>query len=646
MAKKSMILLFLTVIIPGAVFARLPNDPDVSQWSFADTKAYEAWDLATGSREVVVAIVDNGFDTFHPELVHNVWQNEDEIPNNGIDDDHNGYVDDIWGWNFVEDTNDPRPSVLNLTEADIADGSLHHGTLVAGIIGASANNNQFSAGVNWNVSLMNLKVVGNSGNIAVARIAEAIRYAVDNGAHIINISLVGPNSQNDLKTAVKYAYDNGVAVIAASGNDYLSLDMYPKYPVCADEEGDASEEWLLGVSAINEQHFLAQFANRGSCIDITAPGVHISSTMRYAPRYGLSKLYGGTFSGTSFAAPFVSGAAALIKSIHPEWNPKKIYETILKTAHKTPPADETAYALQFGRGLVQIDRAVKAALAEVAGFHAMKDIVAYAPISGAVHPAAFLGAPKGAKALAAYTNGRARGFVGIFAKGWTKNEIVLFDESWRVTGRSEIPGGSSFSLAVADVMGDAAPEIVLAPKFASKTIFRVYALQGKELRAVINGVAHTGASVGLVENKQKKRYEIIAVYGGRLHRYDDAFAVVKTIDLFHVKTTAPVGAGDIDGDGAQEYVVGSGPSDEPKLAYFEEDGRWLRTFYAYDGGYRGGLALVVGDYDSDGKDDIAVALAAGGQPVRVWTEKSKRLAEWYPFGEGFLENMILVGIYK
>lgn len=670
MAKKSMILLALAALLPSAIFAYLPNDPEATQWSYADTKVFEAWDLATGSRDVVVAIIDNGFDTFHPELVHNVWINDDEIPGNGIDDDNNGYIDDVWGWNFVgEDldgnvglseeemkgNNDPRPSVLNLTPAEIADGSLHHGTLVAGIIGARANNNQFGAGINWDVRLMNLKVVGNSGNIAIARIAEAIRYAADNGADIINISLVGPAEQQDLKDSVRYAYEKGVTIIAAAGNDYLSLDMYPRYPICADEEGDTTDEWVLGVSAVNEEHALAQFSNRGRCIDIAAPGVHISSTLRYAPRYGLEKLYGGRFSGTSFAAPFVAGTAALIKSIHPEWGPKQIFETILKNVHKTPPQNENEYHRYFGAGLVQIDRAVRSALAEVIGFHALGSVVSYALSRGLVQedrretsaPAvAKAGVPRGAKALAFFRVRDRFEAVGIFAKNRTRDEVVFFDDAWRVTRRWEIPASSLFSLAVGDIAEDNAPELVIAPRAGSRTVFRVYALDGKELRAETTAKAHTGAHIGLVENKHKKRMEIIAVYGGRLYRYDDRFEVVKTIDLPHVRGSAPVGAGDIDGDGRQEYVIGSGPGDEPKLAYYEEDGRWLRTFYAYDPGVLGGLALVVGDYDMDGKDDVVVAVANSGQPVRVWTDRSKRIAEWFPFGAGSRESMILVGRYK
>lgn len=662
---------FVFFTFPATVLARVPNDPEVSQWSFTDVKAFDAWELATGSSEVVVAVIDNGFDTFHPELFDNVWKNEDEIPDNGRDDDNNGYIDDVWGWNFVgvdrngdgafteeelSGNNDPRPDVLGITVAEIEDGSIHHGTLVAGLIGARGDNQRFGAGLNWNVKLMNVKVVGNSGNISIARIADAIRYAVDNGADVINISLIGPAGQEDLKEAIQYAYAEGVAVVAASGNDYLSLDLYPKYPICADEEGDAADEWILGVSAIDESHRLAQFANRGSCIDITAPGTHISSTLRYAPRFGLDKLYGGTFSGTSFAAPFVSATAALLKSIHPEWGPKEIFSTILSTVHKTPPVDELEYARYFGRGLIQIDKAVKAALAKIVSHHPLQSLVAYRKDTGALSemsPKIAAGAivvaqgapPAGLKAVASFRDGAVSGFVGILQTAKNGNEAVVFDTAWRATNRFELPFRGAVSLAVGNVLNDSRPEIIVAAHDTSSVLFSIYSLIGEELRTVPTKDRHRGVSLGLVGTKDKPK-DILAVFNARLHRFSQSFDIVQTIPLPSVQNTAPVSAGDIDGDGLQEYVVGSGALDAPTLAYFDEDGTWKRTFPAFDPGYAGGVQALVGDYDLDGKDDVIVAGNAGGVPIRVWTDRSKRIAEFWPFADGSRGNVLLVGRYR
>ncbi len=660
-AKKSILYLaFLFAVLPGIVRAQLPNDPDVAQWSYRDVKAFDAWELATGSSDVIVAVIDNGFDTFHPELVDNVWKNEDEIPDNGIDDDHNGYIDDVWGWNFfpvdvdndggfspeeLKGNNDPRPDVTGVTQEEILDGSIHHGTLVAGLIGAKANNNQFGAGINWHVKLMNVKVVGNTGNTEVAQIADAIRYAVDNGADIINISLVGPAEQEDLKAALHYAYDRGVAAIAASGNDYLSLDTYPRYPICADEEGDTTEEWVLGVSAIDESHHLAQFANRGHCVDIAAPGMHISSTMRYAPRYGLNTLYGGPFSGTSFAAPFVSATAALIKGIHPEWGAKEIFDTILTTVHKSPPWDETEYTRYFGRGLVRIDKAVQAAVAKVFGFHAVVRVFGYVPASGNSDFKSGGSPPKGARAITSYTKDGVRGYVAVLPKTKKNNEVVIFNDNWSVLQRWNIAFGGGASLAVGDVAGDHGLEIIVAPGESETSIFSVYSFGGTELKSITAASRHRGVNIGLIDVKEKKQ-EILAVYDGSLRRFDSSFSVVQTLGLSHIKNTASVGAGDIDADGVQEYVVGSAVGDEPNLAYFEQTGEWKRTFPAYAPGYKGGVRVAVGDYDSDGKDDVIVAPESGGQPIRVWTDRSKRIAEWWPFGKTAKDPFSLVVWYK
>lgn len=372
----SFLFVFVILVWPLSTQARTPNDPEASQWGYDLLQVADAWQYTQGSKDVVVAVIDNGFDTFHPDLYPNVWQNEDEIAGNGIDDDNNGYVDDRYGWDFHDPLrdepdlqitsfplgdNDPRPDVLSLyTRGAEINRHFHHGTVVAGIIGAVGNNNQYGTGINWQVKLMNLKITdANSGQGRITALGEAIRYAVDNGADVINFSVVGSDDQN-MREAIDYAYEQGVAMVAASGNSMLDLNSNPFYPVCADA-GEPSEK-ILGVSVIREGRFASGFSNVGSdCIDIAAPGVNISSTQRFAPSYGLTEAYGGNWQGTSFGAPFVSGALALLKSIHEGWGPDTLYNIVLSTVSRTPPENPELYAQLFGAGLLDIGAAVQEA---------------------------------------------------------------------------------------------------------------------------------------------------------------------------------------------------------------------------------------------------------------------------------------------
>ncbi len=364
----------------NSVSAKVSNDPNFYQWAYKDAGIYDAWDWSTGSRKVLVAVIDNGFDTQHPDLRNNVWKNEDEIPDNGEDDDFNGYIDDVWGWNFVvsdsdnngvidsdekRGNNNPRPDVNSLADSEKEEFVFSHGTIVAGIIGGVGNNKKAGAGINWRVRLMNLKVVGNLGiSSDLNVVAKAIRYAVVNGADVINLSMVGPENLA-VKKAIQYAYKRGVVVVAAAGNgSYLLDENDPIYPICADDGENA--EWVIGVSAVSELHRLASFSNIGkNCIDITAPGTNISSTVRYSPKNGLKEMYLGGWNGTSFAAPMVSGVAALIKSVRPSWRAPQITKAILSTVHHTPSQDEDTYANLYGAGFIQADRAVEYAVTGV-----------------------------------------------------------------------------------------------------------------------------------------------------------------------------------------------------------------------------------------------------------------------------------------
>ncbi len=173
-------------IFPNDIF--IADQYHLKQDNDADIDAGRAWDITTGSDDVVVAVIDTGVDLDHPDLVDNMWTNEDEIDGNGIDDDGNGYIDDRVGWDFAADDNDPNPTPVGPTWSDTI---VVHGTHVAGLIGASGNNTIGTSGVNWDVTIMPIRVFEDTGSSSMDDIYNAINYAVNNGADIINMSYGG-----------------------------------------------------------------------------------------------------------------------------------------------------------------------------------------------------------------------------------------------------------------------------------------------------------------------------------------------------------------------------------------------------------------------------------------------------------------------
>ena len=227
----------------------------------ADIDAPEAWDTETGSSNVVVAVVDTGITHDHPDLAPNMWVNPGETPGNDVDDDGNGRIDDIRGWDFVANDNDPFD--LNL-----------HGTHVAGTIGAQGNNTFGVAGVNWDVSLMALRVLNNAGSGTNAAITAAFNYAGDNGADVVNVSLGGPGSSQSMRDAIAGA-PNTLFVVAA-GNEGSNNDsgFSPNFPCNYTTANN------ICVAATNSNDALAGFSNRGATsVDLAAPGRSIFSTM-------------------------------------------------------------------------------------------------------------------------------------------------------------------------------------------------------------------------------------------------------------------------------------------------------------------------------------------------------------------------------
>ena len=289
---------------------RLPNDPFlleqyglVSSHPLASVKADAAWDVTTGSSSTVIAIIDGGVDFTHQDLRNKAWRNNDPV--NGVDDDGNGFVDDLNGWDFVTDSP--------------ASFGHRHGTHVAGIAAAESNNGVGVAGADWHARLMSIRVLNSSGLGYEEDIVRGIDYAVAEGADIINLSLAGPASPAMLD-AVENAYASGVLVVAAAGNSGSNTSARRIYPVCADRNG---VNMVLGVGATDDEGEPKSFSNYGACVDVSAPGDKIFNTV---PGNDYKKL-----SGTSMSSPLAAGIAGLYLAKNPGASPSQIISAMVNS---------------------------------------------------------------------------------------------------------------------------------------------------------------------------------------------------------------------------------------------------------------------------------------------------------------------------
>lgn len=307
---------FCFFVFTNAAYAIEPLDTFYTQQRYlSQIQANRAWNEVRETPDIVIAVLDTGVGIDHPDLRNNIWVNEDEIPGNGKDDDGNGFVDDVNGWDFINGVPDPRPKF----ETGYTSIAMHHGTLVAGIIAGEGGNDIGVSGVTWKAKIMPLRVLDAAGTGTTKAVSEAINYARENGAQIINLSFVGDEPSVTLDLALERAHKAGIMIVAAAGNELTSgvdMDVDPRYPVCQD--GPDDENWIIGVTAVDSNDYKASFSNYGSsCVDITAPGVRIFSTQFMSNQEpGFENGY-GQYTGTSLASPQVAGVAALIKTLNP-----------------------------------------------------------------------------------------------------------------------------------------------------------------------------------------------------------------------------------------------------------------------------------------------------------------------------------------
>jgi len=326
------------------------------QWGMNQMKVRESWSKTSGDPKVVVAVIDTGVDYTHEDLVDNMWRNPGETgvdangkdkATNGIDDDGNGFIDDVVGWDFAGNDNKPYDLTASLFDMIISGGNPGHGTHCAGNVAARGNNGKGVSGVAPNVKIMALRFITEKGQGTTSDAIKSIKYAIQNGAKVMSNSWgsEGDDPQDSdsqaLKDTIQYAQDKGVLFIAAAGNGHQGkgydndTDAKPGFPA------SYSHDIIISVAAIDEAGNLGSFSNWGAkSVDIGAPGVKVFSTVTQDVKYtdtviDIPGLLTATWDGTSMATPHVAGAAALYISAHPEANWRDVKSALLNSVKRT-----------------------------------------------------------------------------------------------------------------------------------------------------------------------------------------------------------------------------------------------------------------------------------------------------------------------
>lgn len=334
-----------------------PNDTYYnSTWYFQRVNASAAWNVTNDSQEVTIAVIDSGFALNHQDLTSqwkiNTGEYGEGMESDGIDNDNNGYIDDFRGWDYVDADNQPQAGTLNTTGLGVS-----HGTETAGLAGATSNNGQGNASIARNVKLLPLQAIDDNGNGFSNDVAQAILYAIDQGADVINMSLGTSGDDPIVRAAINIAFENNVIVVAAagncgSGNNEPCTGQVPGYVTFP-----ANYNRVIAVGATDTNNNRASFSSYGERLDIMAPGAGTLISTTWSSSNGTT-LYASNLNGTSYASPIVASSAALIRSIRPNTSIDDVRALLMGAAQKLSPMSGQFYSQSYGHGLLNIGQAI------------------------------------------------------------------------------------------------------------------------------------------------------------------------------------------------------------------------------------------------------------------------------------------------
>lgn len=611
--------LLISLAVPRGVFAYEPNDFSYSnQWYLKRIFAPEGWGTMKEAPEVIVAVIDTGVDIKHPDLEDNIWVNEEEITGNKKDDDKNGYIDDVNGWDFVNNTADPGPKF----KTGFTEMGINHGTIVAGVLAAQSNNDIGVVGVAWKLKIMPLKALDDSGKAHLDKIVKAINYAIDQRANIINLSFTGTAYSPALEQAIRRAVSKNIIVVAAGGNDVAgglgqSLDKKPLYPVCHD--GRAGENLVVGVGASGPLDEKAPLSGYGKCLDIVAPGVSIYSTAVYAPLKSpnnkfFQDAYDGYWSGTSFAVPMVSATLALMMQINPSLRPQELI-SLLKASADNIDSVNQKFIGKLGAGRLDVASSLQAAQTSL---------------------------DQEKVSILLFNDSANKGQIKqVTPKGVVKTKFTTF-------------ANVNINVVSGDFNQDGQVEIAVAPQGAYQSEVRIYQLNGQLLTKFLAFESKFTGGVSLASGDvDGNGYSelIMAPAGNRraeIKIMNKNFKLRTSWLAYPANFTGGVNlsAADLNGDGKAEIITAPAAGHSAQIKIFSANGKLINHFFAYEPQLKGGFKIVaLNPYSSLGSNPV-IAVAAGQNMlpyVKIFTPAGRLVNSWLAYETEFDKGVNITG---